>query len=225
MILRHLFYKEWIKTRWTCLAALLLGLASVFYLFMRVGNGMERMGAKVYMLRVLYDNPPLIYYRMLLYVPLLIAVCVGVTQYLPEVANRRIRLTLHLPVANTRLILGMALYGVVMITVVNLILFGLFVAKNCALFPAEITLPVVKSVVPWFLAAYPAYNFIAMVALEPHRWRQLIYAVVGCCVLSPFVVCGESPGSYALTAVPLAVMAVASFPLLLFSSYRFSKGL
>ena len=225
MILRHIFYKEWLKTRWSCLAALVLGLSMVFYLFLRVENGMERLGAKVYMLRVLYDNPPLTYYRMLLYVPLLIAVCVGVTQYLPEVANRRIRLTLHLPVSNTRLVLYMALYGVVMITAVNLILFGVFVAKNCTLFPAEITLPVLRSVAPWFLVAYPAYNFIAMVALEPHRWRQLVYALTGYFTLSPFVVCGEYPGSYILSVIPLAVMAVASFPLLLYSSYRFSKGL
>ena len=111
-IVWHIFYKEWIKTRWTYLAALVLGLATVFYVFIRVENGMERFGAKTYMLKVLYDNPPLIYYRMLLYVPLLIAACVGVTQYLPETVNRRIRLMLHLPVANTRLVLGMALYGV-----------------------------------------------------------------------------------------------------------------
>ena len=72
-IVWHIFYKEWIKTRWTYLAALVLGLATVFYVFIRVENGMERFGAKTYMLKVLYDNPPLIYYRMLLYVPLLIA--------------------------------------------------------------------------------------------------------------------------------------------------------
>ena len=89
----------------------------------------------------------------------------------------------------------------------------------------EITLPVLRSVAPWFLVAYPAYNFIAMVALEPHRWRQLVYALTGYFTLSPFVVCGEYPGSYFLSVIPLAVMAVASFPLLLYSSYRFSKGL
>lgn len=224
-MIRSLFYKEWLKTRWTWLAAVALGVVEVLYLFLRVENGMERLGAKTYMLRVLYDNPPLIYYRMLLYVPVLIALCVGVTQYLPEVSNRRIRLTLHLPASNTRLILGMALYGVVMVTLANLLLFGLFVARNVSLFPAEITRPVLQSVAPWFVAAYPAYSFVAMVALEPHRWRQLIYALVGWFVLSPLVVCGEAVGSYARTIVPLAVMAVASFPLLLFSSYRFSKGL
>ena len=124
-IVWHIFYKEWIKTRWTYLAALVLGLATVFYVFIRVENGMERFGAKTYMLKVLYDNPPLIYYRMLLYVPLLIAASVGVTQYLPETVNRRIRLMLHLPVASTRLVLGMALYGVAAVTVSNALLYGL----------------------------------------------------------------------------------------------------
>lgn len=128
-IVWHIFYKEWIKTRWTYLAALVLGLATVFYVFIRVENGMERFGAKTYMLKVLYDNPPLIYYRMLLYVPLLIAASVGVTQYLPETVNRRIRLMLHLPVANTRLVLGMALYGVAAVTVSNALLYGCSLRK------------------------------------------------------------------------------------------------
>lgn len=224
MILLHIFYKEWIKTRWTYLATLLLGLATVFYLFIRVENGMERFGAKVYMLKVLYDNPPLIYYAMLRCIPLLIAAAVGVAQYLPETVNRRIRLMLHLPVSNTRLMLGMALYGVAVITLANLILLGLFAAKNIALFPAEITRPVMESVLPWFVAAYPVYGFIAMIALEPNRWRALLYAVAGYCLISPFVACGEAPGSYAAAVGPLAVIALGSFPLLLYTSYRFSKG-
>ena len=223
-IVWHIFYKEWIKTRWTYLAALVLGLTTVFYVFIRVENGMERFGAKTYMLKVLYDNPPLIYYRMLLYVPLLIAACVGVTQYLPETVNRRIRLMLHLPVANTRLVLGMALYGVAAVTVSNALLYGLFAAKSAALFPAEITLPALKSVLPWLLAAYPVYGFIAMVALEPNRWRAVVYAVTGYYLISPFVVCGEAPGSYFSSALPLLAIAAGSFPLLLYSSYRFSKG-
>ena len=210
-IVWHIFYKEWIKTRWTYLAALVLGLATVFYVFIRVENGMERFGAKTYMLKVLYE-------------PLLIAACVGVTQYLPETVNRRIRLMLHLPVANTRLVLGMALYGVAAVTVSNALLYGLFAAKSAALFPAEITLPALKSVLPWLLAAYPVYGFIAMVALEPNRWRALLYAVTGYYLISPFVVCGEAPGSYFSSALSLLAIAAGSFPLLLYSSYRFSKG-
>lgn len=32
----HLFYKEWIKTRWAFLGALIIGICIVFYIFIMV---------------------------------------------------------------------------------------------------------------------------------------------------------------------------------------------
>lgn len=224
MILLHIFYKEWIKSRLALLGSLAIGLATTFYIFAKVENHIVKFGAKIYMMKVLYDNPPIIYYQALMYIPLIIALCVGITQYMPEVTSRRIRLTLHLPAKNSNLITYMALYGMVAITIANALIFGLFVWKNVGLFPSQITIPVISSMLPWFLVAYPAYNFIAMVAMEPNRWRQLIYTLVGYYALSPFIVSGGAHGSYFSSTPALLFMTIASFPLVLYTSYRFSKG-
>lgn len=99
----HLFYKEWIKTRTAFFCSLLVGVGVMFYIFIGVENKITLMGAKNYTLNILYSNPPVIYYSLLRYLPLLAAVCIGISQYVPEVAQRRIRLTLHLPVGNRTL--------------------------------------------------------------------------------------------------------------------------
>ena len=51
----HLFYKEWIKTRWAFLGALIIGICIVFYIFIMVENRMTMLGAKNYTLSVLYN--------------------------------------------------------------------------------------------------------------------------------------------------------------------------
>lgn len=224
MKLLHIFYKEWIKTRWAMLASLAVAVAVTLYIFTVVANKMTVLGAKIYTLQVLYDNPPVIYYSLLTYIPLLIALSVGVSQYMPEVSRKRIRLTLHLPMKNNRLILYMALYGVVALTVVNLIVLGLFMWENAAVFPSEVTMPTLRSVLPYFLVSYPAYNFIAMIAMEPNRWRQLIYTVIALCVLSPFLARINEHGANFHNVWTLLLMAAASFPLLLYTSHRFNKG-
>lgn len=140
----HLFYKEWIKTRAAFFGTLIVGIGVVFYIFIGVENRITLMGAKGYTLYMLYNNPPVIYYGLLRYIPLLAAVCIGVSQYAPEVAQRRIRLTLHLPVGNRTLVAGMALYGLLLITLFNAIVLALFCYKNSVLFPAEVTVPCVR---------------------------------------------------------------------------------
>lgn len=220
----HLFYKEWIKTRAAFFGTLIVGIGVVFYLFIGVENRITLMGAKGYTLYMLYNNPPVIYYGLLRYVPLLAAVCIGVSQYAPEVAQRRIRLTLHLPIGNRTLIAGMALYGLLLITLFNAIVLALFCFKNSALFPTEVTVPVRETVLGWFLAAYWVYNYIAFTALEPNRMRQLFYALTGIVVLSLYFYDVPFHGAYSGSMPVLALLALLSCPLVLFSGYRLNKG-
>ena len=65
----HLFYKEWIKTRAAFFGTLIVGIGVVFYIFIGVENRITLMGAKGYTLYMLYNNPPVIYYGLLRYIP------------------------------------------------------------------------------------------------------------------------------------------------------------
>ncbi len=209
-MIRHLFYKEWIKTRWAFLASLAVGAAVIFYIFTMAENRMTMLGAKGYMLSVLYDDPPRIYYSWL--------------QYVPEVRNRRIRLTMHLPADNRKLIAGMSLFGLMLITILNALLFGFFEYENHILFPSEITAPVTATVINWFLASYLAYNYIGMTAMEPNGYRRLIYAVTGLILLSLYYNGIDFHGANQGSTWFLAVIALMSCPLMLFSTHRLNKG-
>ncbi len=223
-MIRHLFYKEWIKTRWAFFASLAVGAAVIFYIFTMAENRMTMLGAKSYMLSVLYDVPPRIYYSWLKYLPLLGAVCIGMAQYVPETKNRRIRLTMHLPADNRRLISWMALFGIMLVTVMNMLLFAFFEYENRLHFPAEITAPVTATVINWFLAAYTAYNYIGMTAMEPNGYRRLIYALTGLILLSLFYNDVDFHGANRGATWFLALIALLSCPLVLFSTYRLNKG-
>ncbi|MCC8173802.1 MAG: hypothetical protein LIO65_05295 [Odoribacter sp.] len=150
----NLFYKEWIKTRWIILLALIVGLCTVFYIFVSVHHRMIMLGAKSYILKMLYDDPPIIYYSLLKYIPVLAAIAIGLAQYMPEMSKKRYRLLLHLPIKREFAIFSMALYGMVALTLYNLIIMGYFVWTNTKIFPAEVTLPVLGSIIPWFLGSY-----------------------------------------------------------------------
>lgn len=224
MMLLHLFYKEWIKTRWAFLGALILGIATILYIFTGVENKITLLGAKTVMLRILYDEPPVIYYASFQYIPLLMALCIGISQYVPEVTQKRIRLTLHLPLKNNVLISGMAGFGLLLLTIGNLIYTGLFLYYNIRLFPQEITNPVLLSLTPWLLSSYVAYNFIALIAVEPSKWRKVMYSVIAYYVLQLFLVGNEPHGAYAASIPVMIVLVVVSSCLILYSSQRFYKG-
>lgn len=224
MMLLHLFYKEWIKTRWAFLGTLILGVATILYIFTSVENKITLLGAKTIMLRILYDEPPVIYYASFKFISILMALCIGISQYVPEVMQKRIRLTLHLPVRNNVLISGMAGFGLLLLTLGNLIFAGLFLYYNIRLFPQEITGPVMISVTPWLLGSYIAYNFIAMIAVEPGKWRKVIYTLIAYYVLQLFLVGDDPHGAYEASIPVMVVLVLMSSCLVLYSSQRFYKG-
>ena len=75
----HLFYKEWLKTRWAAFFVSLVGLAIVVYIFLDVDNNVRMKGSFNYLMSVFYGMPQANYYNALIkYVPLLIGVSVSV---------------------------------------------------------------------------------------------------------------------------------------------------
>lgn len=220
----HLFYKEWIKTRTAFFCSLLVGVGVVFYIFIGVENKITLMGAKNYTLNILYSNPPVIYYSLLRYLPLLAAVSIGISQYVPEVAQRRIRLTLHLPVGNRTLFIGMAFYGLLLITIFNAIVLGFFLWKNSFHFSVRSYHIGTSYRMGLVSRRYWVYNYIAFTALEPNRLRQLFYALTGLIVLSLYFYDVPFHGAYGSSTPVLALLALLSCPLILFSGYRLNKG-
>ena len=97
----HLIYKEWIKTRWFALVALVAGLAAVVGIFAGVAGGI-RNDAPLYLSRLLTNKEA--FFALFRFVPLFAAVLIGVSQFLPEVVDKRIKISLHLPLGPVRVV-------------------------------------------------------------------------------------------------------------------------
>lgn len=224
-LFKYLFYKEWIKTRWAFFCTLLAGILTVWHILTLVSNRMELIGAKSFTMKVLYSDPPVIYYSYIKYIPLLIAVAIALTQFIPEVSKKRYRLLLHLPAKNELLILSMSLFGLILLTISYAIILTFFLWKNISTFPSEVTIPVLQSMTPWFLGGYFIYNFIALIILEPRWSRRIVYSITLYLLSDYYLVDVKQQGAYASSITILLLMVMLSMPLLFYSYKRLNKGI
>ena len=220
----HLFYKEWLKTRWFTLFAALLGLAIVTYIFLDVDNNVRMKGSFNYLMNVFYGIPQANYYNSLIkYVPLLMGICIGLSQFVPEVIDKRIKLTLQLPMHNTVMIYLMLCYGFLLLILSYVVVFGTFFYLNNLYFPFEESWAVLTSMTPWLLGGIAAYFMLAMIAMEPNLFYQFLYALVAFFLVKQFYIGVEHADTRHIISA-LAIMAIVPCTALLYTSYRFFKG-
>lgn len=91
--IKHLLYKEWLKTRWFAAVSLLLGIILSTYACIDALSSFHSLGGAFFYSTLLSGNISLM--GQLKYLPLGVALLIGLSQFMPEITNKRIRLTLH----------------------------------------------------------------------------------------------------------------------------------
>ncbi len=163
--LKHLIYKEWLKTRWFASIALLLNLGVLIYIFIALRSNFLSAGGTIYLSTLMtYKTQFFSLYR---YIPLGIALLIGLSQFVPEITDKRIKLALHLPLHNLQIIYIMVVYGFVLLFLTMIPGILIFTGLISVYLPAEITIPVLQTMSPWLLGGFCAYFLIATIALEP----------------------------------------------------------
>ena len=108
-MLRAIFYKEWLKTRWYYLVAVLLSLGFVGYVLLNFFRAAGLKGiAHLWEVMLLRDA---VFVDLLQFVPLVVGLLFAVVQFVPEMQRKCLKLTLHLPCPELRMIGAMLLYG------------------------------------------------------------------------------------------------------------------
>ena len=120
----QLFYKEWLKLRWTVIILLILTVAVLTYITLYIDNILRLNDATAYWYNILFRG--ISYYSRLHYIPLLAGIAVGAMQFFPEIQRKRIKLTFHLPVNEYKALLNMIFLGAV-------VLLGLFTVNYLGL--------------------------------------------------------------------------------------------
>lgn len=218
---RALLYKEWKKTKWFSIGILSLGILLLSYIFMKLGRSFRFVG-----MEHLWDvvvNRDQFLFRDLKYFPLVAGLCLGLAQFVPEIIQKRIKLSLHLPLTERRIILLMLGYG-------QLLLLGMFVIQILGLvvfaqihFPPEFIISMMYTIAPWYVAGLVAHSFIGMICLEP-TWKRRIFNILLMLGSLNFCFISNFPGAYKYLLYFLLLIPFYVMPFTFSSVYRFKTG-
>jgi hypothetical protein len=201
------------------MAVVFLGIG--IYAFMKIAETGRLMGMVGYWEMTIEKG--LSFFGGFKYLPLLMGVLLAVTQYVPELQFKRLKLTLHLPLPEKSIIAVMLAYGLavellfILITLL-LLLFGLSLG-----FPKEIVWGAFWLVLPWFLAGLAAYLIASWICLEPLWKQRILNFIPGAAVIS-FFFTGAKAGAYQPFVAYLLGFIVLAFAFSFYSAIRFKEG-
>lgn len=215
-------YKEWIKLRLCWGLLLVAGVSFAAFLCLRLRN-----------VHQFYDPVSIwsawifkgyLFFTPFRYFPLGAGIVLGALQFLPETLSKRVRLVLHLPLGEERVISDHLLAGLLLLTLILAPAAALFALTGWLYFPVEFQRNLALTLAPWLLAGYAGYLLTATVLLE-NSWRhRVFYLLLGAASVRLFYL-GDFYDVYLRVLAGFALWTAALFTLPLFSSYRFRKGL
>lgn len=218
---KSVVYKEWIKTKWFLIILTFIGLLAVGNIFLKVQHNIAFNEANKYWYLILFQNHQ--FFKSLKFVPLFIGLTIALVQYIPEIMDKRVKLTFHLPINENKILIMMLGYGTISLLASYVLLFSLFTGLSNHFLATEIVNATIISVTPWFLAGFAAYFLAALIILEAIWKYRIAYFISTCAFILLFfeinIAGGYSPVNLKMTILTLLISIS-----LLFSAYRFRKG-
>ncbi len=170
--------KEWSKIRriwWVPFVCMLVALVD-YYLTLRNVGLMH--GANQLWANLLFDE--YVFFDAIKWVFLFSGIWFAGFQIGPECVEKRLRLLFHLPVYHHVLLYTMLGVGFTLLILLFVITTGVFWLISSAYgFPFEMTLPMYKAMVPWFIASLTSWCATAAVIADPSFLRKLCLALAG----------------------------------------------
>lgn len=220
-MINAIFYKEWIKTRWYLLLSLVVTLGFVVTIILRIKGIMELVGAAhIWEVMITRDA---IFVDILKYVPLTMGVLLAIVQFVPEMYHKSLKLTLHLPCSQFKVINSMLLFGVATTLSIFILNYAVLAPFLYSIFPVELYSRMLLTALPWYLAGLAGYLLISWVVLEPTWRRRLVNIVISILVLSIYMQ-PSTPEAYNDFLLPLAIFTLFLISLSWLSVIRFKIG-
>ena len=219
---KALFYKEWIKTRRLVLLLGILLLTLIAYTFINTGQMFRIGGAVQTWANIILKGMPVLP-EVLKWFPLLAGVLFGLVQFIPEMTDKRLKLTFHLPMPESKILTSMLTYGIICISSIFILLYiALFVGLQ-AYYPMEIISNMSWYLLPYLLGGITAYFLTCWTCLEP-IWRQRIFnALIAIAGLSLFYIDAKS-GAYLPFLPYLIGIVFIAFTFSFYAAARFKNG-
>jgi len=177
-IFRAVLLKEWVKLRILVWVPFLLMIAFLIDTYMRYKGIVALHGASALWLDLMYKQS--IAFLKLEWVLIGGGIWFACLQFLPECSHKRLRLLFHLPVAHQLPIYSMVGVGLLVTGVLFLGAYGGFYAVLSRFYlPAELYVPMLKTLLPWGLAGTVAYCVTAAVIAQTDIVRKLALVFLG----------------------------------------------
>lgn len=214
--------KELLKTKrtfWCCLA---IAVFFTGYALLGINRVITLHGVShVWLIMLMKDQ---VFIDAIKYVPLVCGLLIGLSQMIPEMQQNRLKLTLHLPVPQLKILMTMLATGAGLLTLIFLLQSAAILIYYNRIVAPEMTLFATGATLPWYLAGYTAYFFSTAVCLEGQWRRRIILALTGAGAVTVYFL-QSAPGAYT-GILPAAVVLTAMLALLSHVSVtRFKKGL
>ena len=114
-----------------------------------------------------------VFIELLTYVPLAIGVLLALVQFVPEIQQKRLKLTLHLPYPQRSMIGLMLAAGLVQLGIIFVLNYLTLWAYLQSILAPELVARILLTSLPWYLCGITGYLFAAWICLEP-TWRRRI---------------------------------------------------
>jgi len=173
---KALLFKEWLKTRRVFAVSLILAVAMASYTVLMMNRLIELKGVEhLWLIMLLRDNS---FVDIIKYIPIIIGIAIGVSQMAPEIMQKRLKLTLHLPYPQDRLISLMLMTGIIELLVIFIIQIGIIAVYDSDILPRELVCRVILTTLPWYFAGFTAYLFTTSICLEGTWKRRVILGLL-----------------------------------------------
>lgn len=221
-MIKALIYKEWLKIRWILLASMAVFLIEFLHIAMTTGYNMRNAGAE----QVFYYftiRQMIFYGGILVYIPGLAGIVLAFGQYLPEISASRLKLTLHLPLKENKILIYMNLIGTISLLIIFMLMYFVFSMIVLYFFPAEILISAIKTSLPWFLVGLFAYWATTVVLIEAVWIRRILYIPFVLFFMN-LIVDTQTINVFQNIIVWLFLVAIIFATFILYSGWRYRKG-
>ena len=220
-MIQSIFYKEWLKLRifWGLAVAVHIGMVAYILLSLRstlMASGVVETWATMIGRDVLMVN-------QLMYVPLVTGVVLAICQWLPEMQQKRIRLTLHLPVDYTLSIGAMLMSSLAGLCLLFAVDAAVLAVVEQLWLPRELVWRTFLTCLPWYIGGLLGYNVASWCIVEPQWTMRCVNGVIGVPLVALCFLTAQ-PACYATMLPWLALLLVAVVWLPFYSVYRFKQG-
>ena len=164
-----------------------------------------------------------VFIDLLTYLPLLIGIFLAWVQFVPEMQQNQLKLTLHLPVSQYKTISIMLSFGIILLLIgfaSDFLLLWLYLQK---FFATELTSRILLTAIPWFTAGITGYLLTAWICLEPTWKRRILNILISTAILRIFFL-SSVPESYNCFLPILILFTILTLFFSLLSVSRFRAG-